>query len=198
MIRSLRGTIASVTSPNVVVEVGGIGFLVTVTRSHAASLYVSDEVVIETAFVVRDDGFTLFGFPDGGQRELFDTLTAVSGVGPKLAMAVLNELSPAQIAAAVHAENDAVFRAVSGIGPKMAKLIVVSLAGRVDFVAPEPVALGEVADPVVVEEVTVALVGLGWKRDAALRAVEEVAAAGKSVAVTLRESLAVLGGEARG
>ncbi len=194
VIRSLRGNILSVEPPNVVVDVNGIGYLVSLTENHAALLSPGQEVQLDTVLVVRDDGFTLFGFADDGQRTLFDALTAVSGVGPRLAMAVLNTLTPAQISHAVLDEDDKPFRSVSGIGPKMAKLIVVSLAGRVALIAADDEPKAAPADSAIVDEVVSALVGLGWRQDAAVKAVTEVAAPGKSVALTLREALVVLGG----
>lgn len=183
-----------------VIEVGGVGFLVTVTESHARGLRVGDEARIDTVLVVREDGFTLFGFADTGQRALFDVLTGVSGVGPKLAMAVLSALTPGQISRAVADEDDVPFRSVSGIGPKMAKLIVVSLANRLPkFIHADEVDAEQAsADPAVQEEVVMALTGLGWHQEAAEKAVADVAAPGKSVALMLREALVSLGGDGRG
>lgn len=140
--------------------VNGIGYDVRIPERDARALVEGDEVTLLTRLVVREDSLTLFGFPQPEERRLFDVLTGVSGVGPRLALAILGALSPVDIAHAVAGEDAAPFRTVSGIGPKLAKLIVVSLAGRVDApVDPAaPVATGRASRP----HVLAALQGLGW------------------------------------
>jgi Holliday junction DNA helicase RuvA len=202
MIASLRGTVLAVAGATAVIEVGGVGLQVAIVPGHALSLRVGSEASMRTALVVREDELALYGFADEDGRELFDLLRGVSGVGPKSAMAVLAELSPAEIAAAVAREDDAAFRRVSGVGPKTAKLIVVSLAGKIR-VAP---AAGEQAAPAattIAQNVLVALVGLGWSERIAAQAVDEaIDAAGEderdSVPLLLRSALARLGPASRG
>src|SRR5690606_21348703 len=97
------------------------------------------EATVHTALVVREDELSLYGFESTEALAVFDLLRGVSGVGPKSAMNVLGVLTPAQLAAAVAAEDDAAFRKVSGVGPKTAKLIILSLAGKLAAVsAPAP------------------------------------------------------------
>lgn len=182
--RAVDGSVA-------VVEVAGIGYGVQLTDSHAGALRRDEPIELATVLSVRDDGLTLFGFEDDAHRALFEILTGVSGVGPKLAMSVLSTLTPAEISQAVAGEDDAAFRRVSGVGPKLAKLMVVSLSGRVAPVAPTE---SGTADAARVAEVVTALTGLGWPRDQAEDAVAAVSSAGKSVALTLREALTRLGG----
>ena len=193
MISSLRGTILALSGASVVVEVGGIGYSVTVTPQHALSLRTGQEVLLHTALVVREDDLSLFGFADLDALRVFDLLRGVTGVGPKSAIGVLAAMTPDQIAVAVSAEDDAAFRKVSGIGPKTAKLIVVSLAGK--LVAPRTVmSAAPVTTPS--NEVVVALVGLGWQERVAQQTVDEVlrdAPGERSTAVLLRASLALLG-----
>ena len=149
-----------------VIEVGGVGFDVTLTPAHTLSLRVGHEASVVTSLIVREDSLSLFGFVDHDSLDLFVLLTGVTGVGPKSAMGVLAELSPAQIAIAVTQEDDAVFRKVSGIGPKTAKLIVLSLAGKVAIYAATTAAPKEVTGSVR-DDVLAALVGLGWNEKAA-------------------------------
>lgn len=149
-----------------VIEVGGVGFDVTLTPAHTLSLRVGHEASVVTSLIVREDSLSLFGFVDHDSLDLFVLLTGVTGVGPKSAMGVLAELSPAQIAIAVAQEDDAVFRKVSGIGPKTAKLIVLSLAGKVAIYAATTAAPKEVTGSVR-DDVLAALVGLGWNEKAA-------------------------------
>lgn len=176
MIASLRGTCTDIAGSSIVIDVGGVGYAVTVTPAHALTLRIGSDVSVRTALIVREDEFALFGFESSDALRVFDLLRSVSGVGPKSAMGVLAAMSPAEIAAAVSTENDAAFRKVSGIGPKTAKLIVVALAGKlVSFERPAvrpTAAAGHPASADVIE----ALIGLGWKDDAARAAVDETIA----------------------
>jgi len=155
-----------VSGSSAVIEVGGVGFDVTLTPAHTLSLRVGHEASVVTSLIVREDSLSLFGFVDHDSLDLFTLLTGVTGVGPKSAMGVLAELSPAQIAVAVSQEDDAVFRKVSGIGPKTAKLIVLSLAGKVSVFAAAPAVAKDVSGSIR-DDVLAALVGLGWNEKAA-------------------------------
>lgn len=197
MISSVRGTVLAAVGTTAVIEVGGVGLSVHVTPQHALSLRVGSEAVVRTALVVREDDLSLFGFAEAEELAVFDLLRGVTGVGPKSAMGVLATLSPAEVAQAVALEDDSAFRRVSGIGPKTAKLIVVSLAGKL---AALPVARAS-AEPrrsTVGQNVTVALVGLGWPERVAMQAVEDALADAAdadrtSVPTVLRLALAQLG-----
>jgi holliday junction DNA helicase RuvA len=176
MIASLRGTCIDVAGSSVVIEVGGVGYAVTVTPAHALTMRHGAEVFVRTAMIVREDEHLLFGFETTDALRVFDLLRSVSGVGPKSALGVLAHLDPGQIATAVANEDDAAFRKVSGIGPKTAKLITVALAGKLAaFEQSTAAAAGSLpgAHPAS-EDVVVALVGLGWREDAARAAVDAV------------------------
>lgn len=195
MISSVRGTVLAAAGTRVVIEVGGIGLTVTVTPQHALSLRVGGEASVSTALIVREDDLALFGFSDTEELTVFDLLRGVSGVGPKSAMGVLAVMSPSDIARAIAAEDDAAFRKVSGIGPKTAKLIVVSLAGKVQIsAAAVHTAAGSVSS--VTESVLVALMGLGWPERVAAQAIDDAvtSAAGQvmDVPALLRLALAAL------
>jgi Holliday junction DNA helicase RuvA len=197
MISSVRGTVLAAAGTSVVIEVGGVGLAVTVTPQHALSLRVGSEASVRTALIVREDDLALFGFSDAEELGVFDLLRGVSGVGPKSAMGVLAVMTPSDIAAAITTEDDAAFRKVSGIGPKTAKLIVVSLAGKMQVSAGAPrAAAGRKA--AVNESVLVALVGLGWPERVAAQAVDDAVAATAGtgpidVPTLLRLALAGLG-----
>jgi Holliday junction DNA helicase RuvA len=197
VIASVRGTVLAATGTTVVVEVGGVGLAVQVTPQHALSLRVGAEAMIRTALIVREDDLSLFGFAEAEELTVFDLLRGVTGVGPKSAMGVLAAMSPAEIAQAVALEDDSAFRKVSGIGPKTAKLIVVSLAGKL-AVLPTARAAASARPSTISENVTVALVGLGWPERVAMQAVEDALADASdadraSVPVLLRLALAQLG-----
>ncbi len=200
MISSVRGTVLAAVGTSVVVEVGGVGLAIAVTPHLALSLRVGAEAMLHTALIVREDDLALYGFSEATELGVFDLLRGVTGVGPKSALGVLAQLSPAEIAQAVQREDDAAFRKVSGIGPKTAKLIVLSLAGKVDGYAlmrahgtPQPAAATSISDSVLV-----ALVGLGWSERVAAQAVDDAVADASeldraAVPALLRLALARLG-----
>lgn len=198
MIASLRGLVAARTGADVVIEVNGIGYRVSLPRRLAAALSVGEETLVFTAMVVRDDQVALFGFESSEELSLFDLLRGVTGVGPKSAIAILGDLSSEEIYDAVIQETDAVFRSVSGIGPKTAKLIVLSLQGKLDTQpqrssSPSPTR----AEEAVKQSVVQALVGLGWSDRVAKNGVSEALAAQSEEAVDantlLRLALTILG-----
>ena len=197
MISSLRGRVASASGGTLVIDVSGVGYLVNATPAFVLSSREGHEVFVHTALIVREDAMTLFGFASRDELDVFELLIGVTGVGPKSALGVLSAMSPAEVARAVHDDDDAAFRRVSGIGPKTAKLITVSLAGKVAVptagAAGAPVASGGVAD-----DVLAALTGLGWSEKLAGEAIAETLEAADpadatSVPALLRLTLARLG-----
>lgn len=199
MISALRGTVLSLSGSGVVLDVHGVGYAVAVTGRHALELRIGHEVQLLTSLIVREDSLSLFGFADQESLDIFTMLVGVTGVGPKSALGVLNELSAREVAFAVAREDDAAFRKVSGIGPKTAKLIVVSLAGKLAAPAPNPAAEPAAgASSVVRVNVERALVGLGWPERSATAAVDEAlesasATDAANVQSLLRLALALLG-----
>ena len=199
MIASVRGLVADIAGPDVVVEVGGMGYLVTVPDRSAVRLSAGEEVHLFTSMVVRDDHIALFGFESREELDLFSLLRSVNGVGPKMALAVLGHMSPGAIHEAVISENDAAFRAVSGVGAKTAKLIVLSLQGAFDHIprtsgdAPETHDVSDVIKASVVQ----ALIGLGWSEKIARTGVDQAleSSADRTVEASslLREALSILG-----
>ena len=166
MIASLRGTIQSSSLNSLVLDVSGVGYLVQVIPSLALNAVKGREVFVHTAFVVREDGFTIYGFETLEELTAFDLLRSVTGVGPKSALSIIHQLGVAELSNAVFNEDDTAFKEVSGIGPKTAKLIVVTLAGKVQGGSTKASATLE-------HDVIGALVGLGYQTKAAEVAVSE-------------------------
>lgn len=198
MIASLTGLVQRSSAGFLVLDVSGVGYQVFVTAASQNSLHVGDAVTLQTALIVREDAFILFGFETAEELELFDLLRSVTGVGPKSAMAILSQLSADSIRQAVLSENDATFKAVSGIGPKTAKLITVTLAGKLSGIAVSGTAAasGRKAPRVDLSNVIAALQGLGWAERPASEAVREASEAlGESATADalLRTALARLG-----
>lgn len=133
MIASLRGTIQSVALDHLVIETGGIGFLVYAPRPVLANLgTVGDDVFLLTWLLVREDALTLYGFATAEQRSLFETLLGVSGVGPRVALALLSAATPDEIRLAVARQDIARLTKVPGIGKKMAERLVLELKSKLD------------------------------------------------------------------
>jgi Holliday junction DNA helicase RuvA len=134
MIASLRGTLRSIGVDHVVIETVGIGFLVYVPRPVLANLgAIGEEVSLQTWLLVREDALTLYGFATAEQRKLFETLLGVTGVGPRIALAILSSATPDEVRIAVANSDTARFARVSGVGKKMAERLVLELKGKLDM-----------------------------------------------------------------
>ncbi len=128
MIAYLNGMLAGKGLDSIIVEVGGIGYRVLLSSRSIARLgNVGDRVRVITHLQVRDDGLTLYGFTHQEEKDLFMRLTAVSSVGPKVALSVLSTYDPAEVASAIAAQDLAAIQRVPGIGKKMAQRIVLEL-----------------------------------------------------------------------
>ena len=163
MIASLRGTVTEIGPDSAVIEVGGVGLRVQCAPDTLAGLAVGRVAAVPTALVVREDSLTLFGFADADERAVFDLLQTATGVGPRLAQAVLAVLRPDDVRRAVLAEDLPVLMKVPGIGRKVAQRLVLELGDRLGppvggAVAPPPRAVG----PAWREPVHAGLVNLGW------------------------------------
>lgn len=203
MIAHVRGTVEQIGLDSVVVDVGGVGHLVHATPGTLATLRHGATATIPTSLVVREDSMTLFGFADADERDVFETLQTVSGVGPRLALAMLAVHTPDGLRAAVAGEDHKALVRVPGIGEKGAKRIVLELGDRLGPAAAVGAAQG--APPAQAgarADVVAALVGLGWAVKQAEAATDEVLESGvANVGDTgglLRAALQLLGGARRG
>jgi len=182
MIYHLAGKVTTVAPDGAVIEVGGVGLLVQCTPGTLATLRPGEHARVATSLVVREDALTLFGFATDDERDVFVLLQTASGVGPRLALAMLAVFTPDALRRAVLSEDVAALTRVPGIGRKGAQRIVLELAGRLG--APGAGSPGA-ADGVVTaqrgapapwrQQVQAGLVNLGWQaRDAdqAIAAVE--------------------------
>ena len=177
MIASLRGTVAAVTLDTVVLEVGGVGMAVHTTPGTTGSARLGQEMRLATSLVVREDSLTLFGFASDDEKALFELVQTVSGVGPRLALAMLAVHDPAALSAAISSGNVTALTKVPGIGKKGAERIVLELRDKVASLSGGdgslplmPSASPSAADPQIVE----ALTGLGWTSKQAEAAVAKV------------------------
>ncbi len=180
MIASVRGPVAHVGLDHVVVEVAGVGMLVHTTPATAATCRRGSDASLATSLVVREDSLTLFGFGASAERDMFQTLQTVSGVGPRLALAMLSVMGPDELAAALTTGDSKALTTIPGIGAKSAERLVLELRDKVGALrvsssdAPTRTGTPDSREPWR-GQVTEALVGLGWSAKQAGDAVERVA-----------------------
>jgi Holliday junction DNA helicase RuvA len=196
MIASVRGRIAALAPEAAVVEVGGVGLAVQCSPGTLAGLRVGTEARLATSLVVREDSLTLYGFADDDEKQTFELLQTASGVGPRLAQAVLAVLTPEAVRKAVAGADTATLTRVPGIGKKGAERLVLELRDRIGPTAVPHDGMSTAAGhwP---EQVRQALVGLGWtagQADQAVAAVAEtVDGTAPPVPVLLKQAIRLLG-----
>jgi Holliday junction DNA helicase RuvA len=176
MIHRLRGTLAEKDTEGIVLDVGGVGYRASASLATLRTLpSLGEECVVHTRMVVREDAMLLFAFATKEERATFDSLTAVSKVGPKLALAVLSSMAPAEIAEAVARGDVPKFTSVPGLGRKSAERLVLELKGKdIAVFAPEPTisSYGSGGGPYM--EAREALTGLGYTLEEAEQALNSI------------------------
>jgi Holliday junction DNA helicase RuvA len=184
MIARLRGTVAARTTAGIVIDVGGVGYLVAATPRVSAR--VGEETTVETHLHIRQDVLQLYGFASAEERELFELLLGVSGIGPKVALAIVSGSPPAELRRAVVREDIARFEAIPGIGRKTAQRVVMELKDKIGIVG--EVQGAPAAGTLLARE---ALVELGWPlvdADRALADVDESLPVEEQVRAALRKA----------
>ncbi|KQP67002.1 Holliday junction branch migration protein RuvA [Nocardioides sp. Leaf285] len=175
MIAFVHGQVATVGLSSAVLEVGGVGLELLCAPGTLASLRVGQPATLPTSMVVREDSLTLFGFLDDDEKACFELVQTASGVGPKLAQAVLAVLAPDDLRRAVSAEDVKTLTRVPGIGQKGAQRIILELKDRLGApVGGRSAPAAASAEPWR-EQVATGLVGLGWSAKDAEKAVDAVA-----------------------
>jgi Holliday junction DNA helicase RuvA len=175
VISSVRGTVLSISADSAVIEMGGLGVLVQCTQPTLATLSLGDIVMLPTSLVVREDSLTLYGFVDHDERSVFESVQTVSGIGPRIAQAMLAVLRPDDIRRAITSNELTTLTKVPGIGTKGAQRLVLELKDRLappTAIGSQPTGAGSSADWT--DQVRAALVGLGWSARDADEAVEIV------------------------
>ena len=131
MIAFVRGEVAAVTLTSAVLEVGGVGLELMCTPNTLATLRTGQTATLPTSMIVREDSLTLFGFADDDEKQVFELVQTASGVGPKLAQAMLAVLTPDAVRRAVAGDDVRTLTAVPGIGQKGAQRIILELKDRI-------------------------------------------------------------------
>lgn len=210
MIAKLKGIVDSIFEDNCILDVNGVGYLVSASSKTLARLNKGTEASLLIETVVREDSISLFGFYDAWEKEWFTTLTKVQGVGAKVCLSILSALTPSQLAQAVSAQDKASFLRASGVGPKLAARLVTELKdkivtipiGDVTNIDSQPIENKENTPSVIVdnnamEDVISALINLGYQRMEAYKVVVKIYENNKdkSVADLIRLSLKEFAGK---
>ena len=192
MIGRLRGILLSKQPPWLLIEVGGVGYELEAPMSTIYDLPVTgSEVVLLTHYAVKEDSVALYGFMHESERALFRSLQKVSGIGAKLALAVLSGVSVDHFARLVQTGDVVALTKVPGVGKKTAERIVIELRDRLDGLSSLPGTRTSAADVSLDAsgEATVALQQLGYKPVEVTRLVQKVAAEGDTAEAIIRKAL---------
>lgn len=159
MIAHLTGTVRHLTTEKVVLEVGGVGYSISITPRTSTHIVMGSEISLSTSLIVREDSMTLFGFLDARDRDIYETLQSVTGIGPKVALAITGALTPDELARAISLEDIATIEKVPGIGRKGAQRLILELKGKLvsDTSTPQLATHSAVRD-----QLLSALTGLGF------------------------------------
>ena len=176
MIAFVRGEVAAVTLNSAVLEVGGVGLELMCTPGTLATLRVGRTATLPTSMVVREDSLTIFGFVDDDEKQIFEIAQTASGVGPKVAQAIVAVMSPDDVRRAITTEDVKALTRVPGIGQKGAQRIILELKDRVGppVGVHHPAAAAAPAAPWR-DQVQQGLIGLGWSATESEKAVDAVA-----------------------
>ncbi|MEL4504552.1 Holliday junction branch migration protein RuvA [Luteococcus sp. H138] len=198
MISHLTGQVTAIGATYVVLDVNGFGMKTLCTPGTAASVRLGASTTLQTSMVVREDSMTLYGFQSADERDLFELVQSASGIGPKIAQAVVSVMSPDDFRAAIASENLVALTKVPGIGRKGAEKIVIELRDKVNALGavsvPTPTGVGAAQWR---EQVADGLQGLGWSTKDAEAACDSVAHLVEDdptvgIAVLMRTALASL------
>jgi holliday junction DNA helicase RuvA len=160
MISLLSGTVRSIHSDRLVVEVGGFGLSVLVTPATTTQVSLGAQIQLFTSLVVREDSLTLFGFVNEESRSLFELVQTVSGIGPKVALSILGALTPEDLSRAIAQEDIGAIEKVPGIGRKGAQRMILELKGKLSDLSHAQLYKGH--QPAWREQLSSALVSLGF------------------------------------
>lgn len=169
----IKGTYEGQRENYIVLEASGIGYKIFATSSTAAKMpQIGMQAKVYTYFNVREDAMELYGFYSEEERDLYEILISVSGVGPKMGISLLSYVSPAEFAAALAAEDTKTLTKAPGVGPKLAKRIILELKDKFKTDSPDIPTETIVSEPSERQEAAQALISLGYSAAEAQRAVD--------------------------
>lgn len=191
MIAQLNGKLIEKNPTSLVVDCAGVGYDVSISLNTFSAIGNDEAVRIYTKLIVREDAQLLYGFADKTEREMFNHLISVSGIGPNTAMIMLSSLIPEEIAAAIQREDVATIQSVKGIGAKTAQRVIVDLKDKMLKMTFSSENIFTANNTTHFDALT-ALVSLGFDKKAAEKAIDKVSSGQESVEQLIKEALKIL------
>ena len=191
MIAQLNGKLVEKNPTEIIVECGGVGYEVKISLNTYTAIGVGEAIRIFTKLIVREDAQLLYGFATKEEREMFNFLISVSGIGPNIAMIMLSSLVPEEIAHAIQSEDVATIQRIKGIGAKTAQRVIIDLKGKVMKIAERSENTSGEGNINRFDALN-ALVSLGFDKKAAEKAIDRVDSGGLAVEKLIKEALKVL------
>lgn len=191
MITHLNGRLIEKNPTELVVECAGIGYLVKISLNTFSQINSDESIKIYTQFIVREDAQLLYGFADKAERDMFNLLISVSGIGPNTAILMLSSLTPSEVASAIGSEDVTTIQSVKGIGLKTAQRVIVDLKDKM-------LKFGLIEESSTISNNTIrfdaltALVSLGFDKKAAEKSLNRVFADQATVELLIKDALKVL------
>lgn len=191
MIGQLNGRLIEKNPTNLVIDCGGVGYEVKISLNTFSALGSDESVRVYTKLVVREDAQILYGFADVVEREMFNHLVSVSGIGPNTAMIMLSSLLPEEIAVAIQSEDVKTIQSIKGIGAKTAQRVIIDLKDKMVKMAFSTENIFNSNNTNQFDALT-ALVSLGFDKKSAEKAVDKVSTGEESVEQLIKEALKIL------
>ena len=191
MIGQLNGKLIEKNPTSLVIDCGGVGYEVKISLNTYSALGAEEAVKIYTKFIVREDAQLLYGFAEPVEREMFNHLISVSGIGPNTAMIMLSSMVPEEIANAIQTDDVKKIQSVKGIGAKTAERVIVDLRGKMLKMAFSTENIFTANNTNHFDALT-ALVSLGFDKKSAEKAIDKVSAGEESVEQLIKEALKIL------
>ncbi len=174
MISYIKGPITFKTPTYVVVEAGGVGYHINISLNTYTQIEKLETVKLLTYLQVREDSHTLYGFAEGGERDIFTKLISVSGIGTNTARVLLSSMPPAEVRAAILGEDVVAFKKVKGVGPKTAKRIILDLKDKILKDSGEMALTVNTLDNTTRDEALQALLSLGFNKIATQKILNKI------------------------
>lgn len=191
MIAQLNGKLVEKNPTSLIIDCGGVGYEVKISLNTFSAIGSKEAVKIYTKFIVREDAQLLYGFAETVEREMFNHLISVSGIGPNTAMIMLSSMVPEEIANAIQTDDVKTIQSVKGIGAKTAERVIVDLRGKMLKMAFSTENIFTANNTNHFDALT-ALVSLGFDKKSAEKAIDKVSTGEESVEALIKEALKIL------
>ena len=191
MIAQLNGKLIEKNPTELVIDCAGVGYDVKISLNTYTTIGTSEAIRVFTKLIVREDAQILYGFATKEEREMFNYLISVSGIGPNIAMVMLSSMVPEEIAYAIQTDDVVTIQGIKGIGAKTAQRVILDLKGKVMKIAGGIENSGALNNTNRFDALT-ALVSLGFDKKAAEKAIDKVDSGDLAVEILIKEALKVL------